>query len=191
MTKSLPFFIIMLLVGTLLMWLLAYQCSYSPKIVNTNPTGQEQVKPIKKEAGNPSAELPETKVALKKVKWAKVDSILFNDIKVLSFKQNLMESSLPDTAICDTWNIKKENLPFLFKLSEPIDATAWHYQFDVLSCIVEGEFSYLSEKYYYGINAGSWFDIRMKDTTIRYGCYDKRCEKFFLSKAWVPKEAEH
>lgn len=119
------------------------------------------------------------------------DSFSIKKALVLSYvKSSKYPSSLNDTTACKTWVISKEDINKIFKLSKKMTGHEWHYLFDHLPCMYYGKVQYNGEEYKYTLNSGSWIRIQYKDSLLWYGCFEKECEKYFLSKVWNPDEEE-
>ncbi len=105
--------------------------------------------------------------------------------EIVSFHRGvtLAYSGPNDTSVCKKWEIEKENLYTIFKNSQPIDGTTWDLAFAFSTCIVEGQLKQKDQLFEYSLNAGSWFIITCRDTSLLFGDYNKKDRKFFLDYA--------
>lgn len=90
-----------------------------------------------------------------------------------------------DTSVCKNWKIKKEDLPIIIKNSEPIGGTTWDLAFEFMTCVVDGQIKQKGQLFEYSLNAGSWFRIRCRDTSLLFGDFNKTDKKFFLESAYL------
>jgi hypothetical protein len=106
----------------------------------------------------------------------------FEPFEIVSFHRGVtLEYTGPDdTSECKKWKIKKEDLPVIFKNSEPITGTTWDLAFAFTTCVVDGQVKQRGQLFDYSINAASWFSITCRDTGLLFGDYNKRDRKFFL-----------
>jgi hypothetical protein len=86
-----------------------------------------------------------------------------------------------DTVKCANWTLTSNQVSTIIKNSEPIDGTVWDLAFDFLSCAVYGTIIQDNVEYPFSVNAGSYALINSGDTTIIYGDYQKKDNKYFLS----------
>lgn len=102
--------------------------------------------------------------------------------EVVSFRRGVtLEYTGPDdTTVCKKWKIKQEDLPVIFKNSEPIDGTLLDLAFAFTTCVVDGQVKQKGQLFEYSMNAGSWFSITCRDTSLLFGDFHKRDRKFFL-----------
>ncbi len=102
--------------------------------------------------------------------------------EVVSFNRGVtLEYTGPDdTTDCKQWNIKKEDLPVVFKNSEPIDSTTWDLAFAFTTCVVNGQLKQKDQLFDYSLNAGSWFRVTCRDTSLLFGDFNKKDRKYFL-----------
>ncbi|HYV91616.1 MAG TPA: hypothetical protein VE978_07535 [Chitinophagales bacterium] len=98
------------------------------------------------------------------------------------------QSSASDTNMCKGWTIVQADLPGIIKDSKAIDGHEWHYLFDNLPCVVNGQLKQKGHDFKFEINAGSWMLIFCSDTTLLLGNFKKQDEKYFLSKPWNEKK---
>ena len=97
-------------------------------------------------------------------------------------------SSAPDTIMCKGWSLTGIAAKRVIKGFEPIDGHLWHYKYDHLPCVVEGQLSQNGKDYKFSINAGSWLTITSKDTTLYFGDEEKEFEKHFMSSVWTEED---
>lgn len=103
--------------------------------------------------------------------------------EIVSFHKGVtLEYTGPDDiSDCKKWKIRKENLPLIFKNSERIDGTTWDLAFAFTTCIVDGQIKQKDQLFEYSLNAGSWFRITCRDTSLLYGNFNKGDRKYFLA----------
>ena len=108
--------------------------------------------------------------------------------EIVSFHRGVtLEYTGPDdTSVCKKWKIKKEHLPVIFKNSEPVDGTTWDLAFAFTTCVVDGQVKQKGQLFEYSLNAGSWFRITCRDTSLLFGDFNKRDRKFFLESVEQP-----
>jgi hypothetical protein len=113
--------------------------------------------------------------------------ILFDkgkDFEILNLSRDITkQSSARDTSMCKGWTIEKENIAKILKESEPMNGEDWHHLFDVLPCVLRGQILQDGRPYGVEVNAGSWLYISSQDTTLIFGSFEKKNEKFFVSSA--------
>jgi len=83
------------------------------------------------------------------------EKLRMNEIDSIYFEKILFNSSFRDTSICKKWKLSKKIFIGIIKNSNRIDSN-------------------------FDINSGGWYDLKLKDTIIRYGCEGNICEKLFL-----------
>ena len=105
--------------------------------------------------------------------------------EILSFQKGVtLEYTGPDdTTECNNWRIDRKNLHTIFKNSEPISGTTWDLAFVFTTCVVTGQIRQNEEAFDYSINAGSWFRVTCRDTSLLYGDFNNNDRKFFLYDA--------
>lgn len=105
--------------------------------------------------------------------------------EILSFKKGVtLEYTDPDdTTECKKWKIERENLHTIFKNSEPISGTTWDLTFVFTTCVVTGQIRQNDGIFDYSINAGSWFRVTCRDTSLLFGDFNNNDEVFFLYDA--------
>lgn len=91
---------------------------------------------------------------------------------------------------CDKWQLSKSTVEKIFRSSKPISGPEWHYLYDVWPCDYNGTILINKDTFSFRVNAGSYLVIWNADTSFRYGCTDKKFEKYFLSKVWDPSKGE-
>jgi hypothetical protein len=100
-------------------------------------------------------------------------------------KTNDYPSSLKDTTICLGWTLDRQEIKKVIELSEPIDGPDWHHLFEHLPCRIIGVVKQNEQPYGLSINGGAWFTISSSDTTLMYGSFSRKNNKYFLKKALV------
>lgn len=105
--------------------------------------------------------------------------------EILSFQKDVtLEYTGPDdTTECKNWRIDGKNLHTIFKNSEPISGTTWDLAFVFTTCVATGQIRQNEEVFDYSINAGSWFRVTCRDTSLLYGDFNSNDRKFFLYNA--------
>lgn len=91
---------------------------------------------------------------------------------------------------CDKWQLSKSTVEKIFRSSKPISGPGWHYLYDVWPCDFKGAILINKDTFSFRVNAGSHLVIWNADTSFRYGCTDKKFEKYFLSKVWDPSKGD-
>ncbi|MGS2762811.1 hypothetical protein [Sinomicrobium sp. M5D2P9] len=141
------------------------------------------------DTGSVSIEKP-SRVQIQKNSITDLKKII-DQIEILSLKKaNNYPSSLKDTTICKEWKLDKRVVKEILGHSRPITPHEWNYLFEQLPCTYSGKLKYQEKTYSFTINSGAWFttDLLSSDSLFGYGCFDKECQKYFLSNAWNPEE---
>lgn len=107
-------------------------------------------------------------------------------VKIIAFEKGFMQSSLPDSLICTDWILKKEDFFKLIKRTKKMDSDDLHYLFETQTCIYKGRFLLEGREYTFGINSGGWLHLEYGDIVM--GCFDKKCESYFLGKVDNPSK---
>ncbi len=126
-------------------------------------------------------------------KSEKIDTLRYlidniDSIKVVSLEKGYMETSLPDSLICETWILTEDDFRDIIKNTRKIDYDDLHYLYDTQTCIYKGIIEVNNEHYDFFINSGGWVYLDFGSITL--GCFDEKCEKYFLGKVDKPEEAE-
>lgn len=110
-----------------------------------------------------------------------------SDFIIVEFQKTQQSLNQEDTLshIYNEWSLSPEQFKQLVKDSEPIPVRTWHYQFDVLPCAMEALITQNDELYHIEMNAGGWFVITVKDSSIYFGSYKKGNEEYFLSQPLI------
>jgi len=124
-------------------------------------------------------------------KYEKEDSLKIlmsklDEIKILNFKKGYMENSLPDSLICESWLLKKNDLVGMIKKTKQIDSSDLHYLFETQTCIYNGDFELNGKVYTFGINSGGWLHIQFGNIVL--GCFNNGCEDYFIGRVDKPEE---
>ncbi|MEM8888476.1 MAG: hypothetical protein AAGD28_10890 [Bacteroidota bacterium] len=98
-------------------------------------------------------------------------------------------SSLPDTSICEGWELSEIELQEILKGAELIDGHDWHYTFNHLSCNHRAILLQGKNEYRLSLNGGSWMTISHPDSSIMMGVYDKKFDRYFLSEPWREEDS--
>ena len=132
---------------------------------------------LKSERNKQTAELLET------IKSVVILNIEKENSRIASTGEDLGEQ-------CEKWQLSKSTIEKIFRSSKPISGPEWHYLYDVWPCDFNGTILINKDTFSFRLNAGSHLVIWNADTSLRYGCTDKKFEKYFLSKAWDPSKEE-
>ena len=84
-----------------------------------------------------------------------------------------------DTSQCKDWVLTKKQVEHIIKSSESIDGTYWDLGFAFMTCETNGQLRQNGEIFDYSVNAGSWFSIKCRDTTLLFGYLKKSHRNFF------------
>lgn len=153
-----------------------YSCNNDPKSVVSNVDSSDI---------ETNRHLPDSNSATyRKDKLGKI----FNHAKpfeILTFKKGVtLEYTGPDdTTECRYWTIEKHKIHAIIKNSVPISGTIWDLAFVFTTCIVTGQIKQDEDIFEYSINAGSWFRVTCRDTSLLYGNFNNVDRTFFLYDA--------
>jgi len=105
-------------------------------------------------------------------------------IEILSSQIHLLSDSLNNeyTKNCRNWTLTEQSIIKIFRMVKPITRHEFNYQFYVLPCEVKGVAIIDKRKVPFLINAGSYVKLFGSDTTLIFGCKEKRCKEFFLEE---------
>lgn len=109
-------------------------------------------------------------------------------VKVLSTNwesQNLKPADVIYSK-CMEWRLSNESIVAILKHGKPISMRDFHYFYYVLPCEVKGLVQIDSSQYSYRINAGSFFTISNRDTTLYFGCNSPEFKDKFLMEGDNP-----
>jgi len=128
--------------------------------------------------GNQTGNLPN------KLDTSTLGIMFFNNqpFEIISLKKGvtLVFTGPDDTSACKDWSIPKKDLYSIIKNSESIEGTTWDLGFAFTTCIIDGQIKQAGQLFNYSINAGSWFSIECRDTSLLFGNYKKTDRKYFL-----------
>lgn len=91
-------------------------------------------------------------------------------------------SSDNDTIQCLNWGLSIENIRGIIKDSRLINGQEWNYLFEHYPCDISGQLKQKDNSYNFHINAGSWLTLKLQDTTICLGYFDKKYRHLFIGE---------
>ena len=87
-------------------------------------------------------------------------------------------SRFPDA--CDHWTLTPEQVETFFTLSTELDARAYHHEYEVSPCMIEGELVDSSRAWTFQINGAAKGFWSNGSQTRYFGCPDAECEPLVL-----------
>ena len=180
----------------LLISLIHMECSDSKKENNKNKKSIEKtIAPTVTAETLPIKETQASKYFLDSLKWERnkrtATSInKISKIEIISVKKEVDSAELDSKFLnpCKKWILNKKTIESVFRNSTPISGERWHNLYEDLPCYMKGDIKINDLLFKFEVNSGSHLVIWNADTSFRYGCIDKRFEKYFLSKEWDGKE---
>jgi hypothetical protein len=116
-----------------------------------------------------------------------VDNFFDNRLpfQIISLKKDIKYTSeKSDLLLCSNWNVSNQDIIKVIQNSNQINSHIVHYEFDNLPCVYVGKITQNYVEYKVEVNAGSWFSVSNKDTTLFFGSYLDENKKYFLSYVW-------
>lgn len=110
-------------------------------------------------------------------------------IKVLSInKENREDSSSEDYRPCKEWLLTTRQIEFVIAKFEQMTSEKQYLLYSFYKCQISGEIKIDSSRYKYWIGAGGTLTLKNGDTTLYYGCSDKKCKEYFVSGRLTKEE---
>ena len=84
---------------------------------------------------------------------------------------------------CNDWSLNAQQIKRIIKNAEPIETDTWNKDFEFLPCIMNAKLEQEGKIYILQVNAGSWFTITARDSSIYFGSYKIENQGLFISPA--------
>ena len=102
-------------------------------------------------------------------------------IEVLSINKEINDITADDYSKCRSWSLTGKQIKSILRKFEPMSSEEQYLSYSFYTCRISGEIKIDDTKYKYWLGAGGTLTIENGDTTLYYGCPDKKCNEYFIS----------
>jgi hypothetical protein len=100
-------------------------------------------------------------------------------------KSSAYPSSDNDTVQCIKWTLSERQIKNIIKDSRLMNGPDWHHLFGHYPCEISGQISQRNKTLDFHINSGSWLTVKLPDTIIFLGYFEKPYRHLFLDGPWT------
>jgi hypothetical protein len=111
------------------------------------------------------------------------------DIEVMTVEKEIEnDNTSEDNGKCKTWSLTAKQIESIIRKFKSMSSEEQYLAYSFYQCRISGEIKIDQVKYRYWIGAGGTLTLKNNDTSLYFGCADKKSEKYFISGELTEKE---